>query len=263
MRAHRNVAAAVSIVAALALMAPPVSATHGGIHPTFGQERVYFHCTGPTKLYNVNYWFGPGQSRTGWNTSPPTQSVQEGAGCGGLEYGGFTNPAYDVVFEGTFTGNLRDMTVEIHQLLLGNARESTTETLRLNAWIDGIPLFPVGTQPDDGRTVTVTPEPSASGASEKFVFSIANLGYARDIFNEEGELIDVETGGMALEDGDGFQEHTFLLYLGTHGDTLNASDPKSKLGAWVWDTTEVPSGITFNPGSLASATVQADMPTFD
>jgi hypothetical protein len=30
---------------------------------------------------------------------------------------------------------------------------------------------------------------------------------------------------------------------------------------WVWDTTEVPSGITFNPPTLAAAKIAADLPT--
>lgn len=58
---------------------------------------MYFHCTGPTKLYNVNYWV-PNQSITGWNTTPPGRLGAEGAGCGGVEYGGYTNAAYDVAF---------------------------------------------------------------------------------------------------------------------------------------------------------------------
>ena len=242
------------------LAAAPASATHGGIHPTFREERVYFHCTGATKLYNANYWSLQGHV-TGWDTTPPSGSVQGGAGCGGLEYGGFTNAAYDVAFGGTFTGNVRDLTVEIHQLLLGNIRTATTETLRLQAWIDDKPLFPVGTQPTSGRTVTVTPVRSSTGASERFVFSITNIGYARDVTDPQGNVIGVDRGGAALEHGDGSEEHTFLIYVGTHGNTQDA-DVKTKLGAWAWDTTEVPSGITFNPGTLAAAKVAADLPSY-
>jgi hypothetical protein len=241
------------------LAAAPAAATHGGIHPTFRDEHVYFHCTGPTKLYNVNYWV-PDQNITGWNTTAPSGSVEEGAGCGGLEYGGWTNRSYDVAFGGTFIGNVRDLTFEIHQLLLGNARSASTETLRLQGWIDGIPLFPVGTLPADGRTVTVTPVASSSGASERFEFSITNIGYAHDVRDAQGNLIRVDRGGAALEDGNGIEEHTFLFYVGTHGD--RDADVKTKLGAWAWDTTEVPSGITFNPSTLAAAKVAADLPSY-
>jgi hypothetical protein len=243
------------------LAAAPASATHGGIHPTFREERVYFHCTGPTKLYNVNRLVLTQPYITTWNATPPSQSVQQGAGCGGVEFGGFSNDVYDVAFQGTFTGNVRDLTIEIHQLLLGNARTAATETLRLNAWIDDKPLFPPGTQPTNGRTVTVTPVRSSSGASEKFVFSITNIGYANDVKDAQGNVIGVQRGGAALEDGDGTEEHTFLLYIGTHGNSTDA-DVKTKLGAWAWDTTEVPSGITFNPGTLAAAKVKSDLPVY-
>jgi hypothetical protein len=243
------------------LAAAPASATHGGIHPTFREERVYFHCTGHTKVYNVNRLVLTQPYITTWNTTAPSQSVQQGAGCGGVEFGGFSNDVYDVAFQGTFTGNVRDLTFEIHQLLLGNARTAATETLRLNAWIDDKPLFPPGTQPTNGRTVTVTPVRSSSGASEKFVFSITNIGYANDVKDAQGNVIGVQRGGAALEDGDGTEEHTFLLYIGTHGNTTDP-DVKTKLGAWAWDTTEVPSGISFNPGTLAAAQVKADLPVY-
>ena len=256
----RRVPTLITLLLGCLLMAPPASATHGGIHPTFREERVYFHCTGMTKVYNVNYWT-LSEFVTTWNTTPPSQSVEEGAGCGGYEYGGFNNRAYDVAFQGYFVGNLRDVTVEIHQLLLGNVRDAATETLRLQGWIDGVPLFPVGTQPSDGRTVTVTPVPSESGASERFRFTITNLGYANDVYDAEGKLIDVETGGAALEDGDGEQWHHLELYIGVHGNTLD-TDVKSKLGVWAWDTTEVPSGITFNPTTPETARVAADLPVF-
>lgn len=258
MRTARIVTAAAM---SLAVLVPPAGATHGGIHPTFRTERTYFHCTGATKVYNVNYFILGQPYKTGWNAAPPAQSFQQGAGCGGYEYGGFTNEAYDVAFEGTFTGNVRDMTIEIHQLLLGNARQGTTETLRLNTWIDNKPLFPPGTQPSNGRTVTVTPERSSTGASEKYVFSIANVGYATEVKDENGKVVDVLKGGAALEDGDGAREHTFLLFLGVHGNTT-AAEARGKLGIWVWDATEIPSGITFNPATLAPARMNADLPVY-
>lgn len=145
--------------------------------------------------------------------------------------------------------------------MLGNARTATTEALRLQAWIDDKPLFPVGTQPSSGKTVIVTPVRSSSGASERFEFSITNIGFAKDVTDAQGNVIEVNRGGAALEDGHGTEEHTFLLYIGSHGDGT-CPDVKTKLGAWVWDTTEVPSGITFNPGTLATAKVKADLPGY-
>lgn len=246
------------------LLAPAASGTHGGIHPTFRTENVYFHCTGDTKIYQVNWIETIGQNHpyTRWDANPPTQSVQEGAGCGGVDWGGTTNELYDVVFQDSFSGNLRDLTIRAHNLLLGNARESDTERIRIWAEVDGVPLFPEGTQPNCCRTVEVTPVTSSSGASELFEFSITNLGYATDIFDEEGELIDVETGGLALEDGDGNEQHLLTIYLGLDGSGFTQDVNEHKVAAWVWDTTEVPSGITFNPPTLAAARVAADLPEF-
>jgi hypothetical protein len=252
-------------VLAVAASIIPAAAGSGAIHPTFREERVYFKCTGQTKLYNINrYLVGQLQYKTGWGTAPPSQSLQQGGGCGGVEYGGYSNDQYDVAFEGTFTGNVRDLTIEVHQVLLGSVRTATTETLRLNMWIDEKPLFPIGPAPTDpkGRTVTVSPVPSANGTSEKFVFSITNIGYANEVKDDQGNVVGVERGGAALEDGNGSREHTFLIYLGTYGNSLD-SDVKTKLGSWGWDATEIPSGITFNPGALAQAQVAADLPNLE
>jgi len=44
-------------------------------------------------------------------------------------------------------------------------------------------------------------------------------------------------------------------------DAFPAEEPQTTGGTFfVWDTTEVPSGITFNPAGLAAATVKADLP---
>jgi len=246
------------------LVATPASGTHGGIHPTFKPQNVWFHCNGPTKIYQANWAaaIGTAAAHVPWTAMPPAQSVDEGAGCIGFDWGGTTNPLYDVAFQGFFSGNLRDITIRLHQLVFGEARQTETETLRLYAQIDGVPLFPVGAQPNNGRTVTVSPVPGNMGATELFEFSITNIGYAIDVFDAEGKLIDVETGGAALEDGDGTQEHELVFYIGLHGTALGQAPQGHKVGNWVWDTTEVPSGMTFNPSTLAAAKVAADLPDF-
>jgi hypothetical protein len=255
----------VASVLSLGVLAAPAAATHGGNHPTFPQERVYFHCSGETKIYNVN-WLAQAGAETSfvpWNTTPPPGSVTTGAGCGGADVGWVTNEVYDVVFMGTFTGNLRDMTVQLDEFIVNQMREDVTGVvLRVYGEIDGEPIFPGGTPETGytGRTLTVTPTRVNSGATDRYVFSITNLGYAIDIFDEEGNLIDVETGGMALEDGNGVNEHYLRLLVGI--DSFPGEDPPTGTTAWVWDTTEVPSGLTFNPPTLAAASVAADLPDF-
>ena len=242
--------ATIGLFAALVL-AQPALATHGGVHPTFRTESVYFHCNGPTKLQNVN-WFVSGP--TPWNTTRPSQSVQAGAGCGALEPGAYRNnsaapdQSYDPVFRGTFVGNLRSMTISVHNLLLSRARTEGTFPVRVRLLIDGEELLT-----NAGRSVSVTPVLSSTGASELFEFSITNLGFANEVVDANGNVVDVKTGGHAKENGDGTTERTILVVI----DSLVAN----QASAWVWDTTEVPSGITFNPPTLAAAKVAADLPT--
>lgn len=248
------------------ILATPAIATHGGIHPKFKSQTVYFHCTGETILYQAN-WLIQGGASTAyapWDTSPPPGSVTDGEGCGALDVGGISQEFYDAVFEGTFVGNLRDLTVRIYDFVLNADRDAGTPLkLRVYAEIDGKPIFPVGT-PDTGyagRPVTVVPSRTNADLTDLFEFSITNIGYANEIRDPAGNLIDVETGGAALEDGNGTMEHKIKLLLGL--EEFAGSDPQTTgTEHWVWDTTEVPSGITFNPPGLAEATVAADLPQY-
>ncbi|HEV3473901.1 MAG TPA: hypothetical protein VG602_00830 [Actinomycetota bacterium] len=238
-----------AVVAVLAI-GGPAAATHGGIHPTFRTERVYFHCVGSTKVQNVNLVTdGPAT----WNTTAPTQSVQEGAGCGYLEpgaaRGGNQQTVYDAPFVGKFTGNLRDLTVELHNLALGRVRPpGSLFVIRVRGSIDGTPIFPETA----GRSVTIAPVVSSTGASEKLLFTIKGIGCAREVLDAEGNVVDVKTAGLATEDGDGAAEHELILTIDSFY-TQQAS-------AWVYDTTEVPAGITFNPPSEEAATVRVENP---
>ncbi|MGH2712186.1 MAG: hypothetical protein ACRDH9_13425 [Actinomycetota bacterium] len=246
------------------LVAAPASATHGGIHPKFKSQGVYFHCTGDTPVYQVNWAAAGGASSSfaSWDTSPPPGSVTDGNGCMGLDAGGASNEFGDPVFEGTFTGNLRDMTVRIYDFILPNTRQGASAQLKVYAEIDGDPLFPRGPTANiyEGRNVTVTPSRGNSGLTDEYEFTITNIGFANDIKDASGNVIGVETGGAALEDGNGTMEHTIKLLVGLA--TGIGADPPTGIDFFVWDTTEVPSGITFNPASPAPATVAADLPDF-
>jgi hypothetical protein len=110
--------------------------------------------------------------------------------------------------------------------------------------------------------VTVTPEPGNAGLTDFYEFSITNIGFATEVKDAVGKVIDVKTGGAALEDGNGQLEHVIKLFIGRHGTAFGQDPAGHNAGWWVWDTTEVPSGITFNPSSLAEATVAADLPSF-
>jgi hypothetical protein len=140
------------------------------------------------------------------------------------------------------------MTVSVHNLVLSRARTTGTFTVRVRLLIDGEELLT-----NAGRNVTVTPVLSSTGASELFEFSITNLGFANEVLDSSGNVVDVKTGGHAKENGDGITERTVMLVI----DSAVAE----QASAWVWDTTEVPSGITFNPSTLAAAKIASDLPT--
>jgi hypothetical protein len=235
-----------SLVAAglVLVLAGPASATHGGIHPTFRNETVYFHCTGPTKISNLNNINAQGQA---WDTNAPTQSVQQGAGCGAIDFGAVRNAGLvDGYFKGKFTGNLRDLTLRVHNLLLGRARNTPQLTVKISELeIDGALVV-------DNLTANVTPVVSSTGASELVELSITGIGSATEVKDANGNVIDVQTSGLATEDGDGTTVHDITIYLDT--------DPNQQQSAWVWDTTEVPSGIVFNPPTLAAAQIAATPP---
>lgn len=245
-RAARSLIGLVAVMA----IASPALASHGGIHPTFRSERVYFHCNGATKVQNVNWFLG---TDTSWDTTPPAQSLQQGGGCGhadGAFYGTSPNTPYDAVFVGTFTGNISSMTLELHNLLLSRARAGATYDIGLRVSIDGEHLFGTGTT--QGRRITMTPVLGNSGLTEMMRFSVGAIGCAREVKDAEGRVINVITDGVATEDGNGQMEHEIVVTVDQWF--------LDRFAAWVWDANEVPSGITFNASTLATPTVQPDIP---
>jgi hypothetical protein len=240
----------------LVLAISPASAADA-TRPTFRAETVYFHCSGQTKMYQANWGASVGSYAVPWNTTAPAESVQAGAGCGGADWGGTSNPAYDPVFRGDVTGNLSSVTVRIHSLVTGNARQTATESLRVWGDVDGVPIFPAA-----GRKVTVTPVRVNSGATDLYEFTITNLGFYEEGVDEAGNAY-TRSGGLATEPGDGTNVHTLSLGIGLDGVAFGTDPASYKATAWVWDTTEVPAGLTFNPAAPAAATVAADLPVFE
>ncbi|MGH2710987.1 MAG: hypothetical protein ACRDH9_07285 [Actinomycetota bacterium] len=238
--------AAILAIAATLPLASPASATHAGIHPTFRPETTYFACA--QKVNNLNAVQGAYPS---WSTTAPTQSFQAGAGCGHLDvlvYG--TQPAtpYDLVYNGTFTGNIQNMKFELHNLLLSQVRVAGTFSVGLRVSIDGEHLFGDGTT--QGLEIALTPELSSTGLTEKMTFSIQKIGCAKEIKDASGNVIDVKTDGFATEDGDGEEEHSIQVTI----DQFYLD----QAAAWVWGATEIPGGITFNSPTLAPTKVSPE-----
>lgn len=196
------------------------TAEHGDIHPTFRAEQNFFHCAGDTKVQNVSYSQGQIPS---WNTTAPPGSVQAGHGCGYYEPL-ITNALpvpFDAVWQGKFSGNLRDLTIELHRMLPAQGA-TVPNRLVVVILIDDEERL-------NNNNVVITPTASSTGASQSARITLKGLNY--------------ET-----EDGDGTQERTIRIQIASFNETQSI---------WVFDTTEVPAGITFNPAAPSGTVVQA------
>ena len=209
----------------LASAGAPAAADHGQ-HPTLRTERVWFHCAGDVKVQNAAY---AQRVVPSWNTTPPAQSVQQGAGCGYYENaaGGYLGPnetTLDSVWEGSFTGNLDSLTVELHNIHASAARAGETFKFRANLLIDGVDVLD-----PDAPQIEVVPAPSSTRLSEAMRFTVTGIG-------------------LQPEDGDGAQARRIRLVIRSLTEAQSA---------WVWDTTEVPAGLEFNPSAPQPVTVPA------
>lgn len=199
---------------------------------TLRTEQVYFHCATDQKLANVDYL----QSSTlpTWDTEPPTGSVADGEGCGWADNSAFRstqagNSAHDGAWDGVFTGNLDSITVQVHSISAGPGRSGAAQTFRATLVVDGESVFGYDA---DGRAarrdVRLVPVESGTKASSLYEFTITDLPFV-------------------AEAGDGTTEWWVTLNLAA------ASEP---LMGWVYDTTEVPSGMVFNPEAPADVTIR-------
>jgi hypothetical protein len=246
----RKLIPVLATIAVMAGAASPAGATHGGFHPTFREERVYYHCGGGTKVKNADYAQG---GLSPWSTTPPAGSVQDGNGCGQLDPSALRNTvptggATDAAYGGAFTGNLLNMTVEMH--LLGHSPGNVpTDTMTVTPWlvIDGETFLA------DTTMLTSVPMVSEnSGATRKIEFTITNLGKVTEVKDAQGNVINLNLTGLAKESANG--EHEIQLNVRVRG--VGAEN-----AFWVWDTTEVPSGITFNDTTPSQVKVQATPPS--
>ena len=236
-------------LSALAIAAVLVSTLPVGAEEVAPQAAVletYFHCVGDSKVLNALTVQDP----PSWNETAPTASVTEGAGCGFADPGSRTGTnqenVYDAVFKGYHAGNLDSLTVRLHDIGVGPARTGEEQTLGVRVSVDGVSMFDTIT-PAEGPTdvvfgapvpvpattqVKVKPVASETGASNLVEFTITGLGFMEQA-------------------GTGTTEREILV-------TVNSLSEQSS--AWVMDTTEVPSGITFNDDTPAAAAVAATTP---
>lgn len=241
----RRLLTAVALATALVVaLAGPGSATHGGKHPTFGEKRYYFHCAGGStmKLQNLS-------SPSPFDAMAPMTSVAGGGGCGVVDPGVLINtspsggPA-DAAFSGTFTGNVKNMTVELW--LAGHTNYSPLLPADVDIWlvIDGNEYLAQAT-----HVAEIPYQGSLTAAFRKIEFSVVDLGWTKNVFNAQGELVDVLYGGVVADDGNGTTEHEVQVTIRQH-----YSD---EAGTWVWDASDIASGITINDPTPSAKQVSA------
>ena len=235
----------IALAAAATLLAVPAGAEEI-IVPELATLPTYFHCTGDSKVLNALLV----QDVPSWDATAPSASVQSGAGCGFADPGSRTGTnqenVYDAVFKGFYAGNLDSLTVRMYDMGAGAARTGAAQTLDVRLSVDGVSMFgthvPAPSPLDavlgapvpvpSSTQVTVKPVASSTGASNLVEFTITGL-----------DFLD--------EDGTGILEREVLLTVNSRSEHASA---------WVMDTTEVPSGITFNPATPAAASVAATTP---
>lgn len=219
MRRSFGVSVAAMAVVVMVLGAP-ASATHGGPHPTFRLEDGFFTCLGGTKLQNIPRLEG---GIPGWDNTAPTQSLSGGGGC--VQYENLltstntpTGP-YDLAFQGTYTGNLTTVTLEIYYA--NGPQASVPEYLaNTSLLVDGEAV---------GTATQITLSPTEAGNLKKLEFSFTRL-----------ERI------FATEDGDGVQEREIAFALSSYNEEQML---------FAWDATDAPSRIVFNPAKPAATKI--------
>lgn len=166
---------------------------------------------------------GGGTEYPSWNTTPPSASVQTGAGGGYLALAAYSqnlgrpDPKGAVTFRGTFTGNLDNIAATL--FLFSPARQAdATQAVWLRLNIDGTTVYQTGAAADR------TPLSPGGDAVLKTDFAFVNVHKAME---DQG----LETGETA--------SHAIELVI-SQWFTVNDN------AIYVYDTTEVPSGMKFN-----------------
>jgi hypothetical protein len=193
-------------------------------------EEAYFLCDDEYIVQNVADLEG---RLATWGPEAPDQSVTQGAGCGSVDSPFMQqtpgNP-YDATWEGTFTGALDSLTLHLHNVYAGPARTGEQFALKVRLFVNGRDQFG-----GDGLDVAITPERSDTGLSELIELTISDIGLVAPTDETRRQRITVIVHG-------GTPRHTEPTITGT-------------VSAWVWGTTEVPAGITFNPEEPAEVEV--------
>lgn len=217
----RTLRIALTAAAATVAAAGPAQAQQPAPAPV--TTKYFFQCTGTNKVQNN----GPAAK---WSTVAPTASYTAGGGCGFFDQPllvstvGGGNTLVDAVFEGTHTGPVSAVNVELHDLLLSQHESAITSGVAIEAVlsVDGNEVL---NTLDDPAAFSVVPVPSATGLTQAVKFGVS---------------------GLKVTDA---AEHDYQLTINVHYSDAQA--------AWVFGATEIPAGIEFNPLKTAKPTLKA------
>jgi hypothetical protein len=206
-----------AIIGVVGLLSGAAGAQEEVFVPVTPTEQVYLHC-GDNAVASV------GSSATyAWDTDVPTGSYTTGSGCGQLDVSPQTGD--EPVFTGTYAGNLDRLTVHAWVIDAGLERTGLFPEVwtQMRLLVDGVEVAAA----DD---LKIVPQPSETGLSRLLEFSVTDIGLLAEEDNVE-HSVELQLGSMPYDDG----------------DTI----------AWVLDATEIASGLTFSPSTLAATRVRA------
>jgi hypothetical protein len=158
-----------------------------------------------------------------WNTTAPTTSFTANGGCGSLDSDKIDGDG--VTWTGKHTGNLDRLTVHAWVIDAGPVRAGVYPDIYadVNVSIDGNDVV-------SAVEAHIVPIPSSTGISRLLEFSVTKIGLVNQADYKEHDI------SVSLESSS---------YL--DGDQI----------AWVLDATEVDSGATFSPTTLAATRIEA------
>jgi hypothetical protein len=158
-----------------------------------------------------------------WNTTAPTTSFTANGGCGSLD--AHSQDGDGVTYTGKHTGNLDRLTVHawVIDCCLTHAGVFSEVYTNVSVLIDGNEVV-------SSQEAHIVPIPSETNISRLLEFSVTGIGLKTEADNKEHEVtVNLETSSIL--DGDAV--------------------------AWVLDATEVKSGVTFSPTTLAAHRIAA------
>lgn len=201
------------LVASMAALAALAVVVPNASRAAEAPSAVYLHC-GADKVGSQT------AAVYGWNATKPTASVTTGAGCAQVDSDKLDGDG--IRLEGTHTGLLDTMTIRMWVIDAGPVRAGAYAEWYVDTAVtidDGLI--------SGGAEVHVVPVASSTGASRLLAITVTGIGLTNPETDAGSHTIAIDLETASYLDGDQI--------------------------AWVLDTSEVDSGVVFNPATLAPA----------